>query len=55
VTPLQASFLFLSEFSDSLKVSFEAMATINKYIGLNLFFVTAWNEWNEQALLKPYK
>jgi hypothetical protein len=41
------------EFSDSLQVSFEAMATINRNIGLNLFFVIAWNAWNEQPLSEP--
>ena len=34
--------------------SFEGMSAKNsREIGKNFYFITAWNEWNEQAVLEP--
>lgn len=42
------------QFEQGLKDSFRAMSLYaNRRVGTNFFFLTAWNEWNEQALLEP--
>jgi Glycosyltransferase WbsX len=41
------------EFQQSLDMSFRAMAHPSFDTGINLFFITAWNQWNEQAVLEP--
>lgn len=43
----------VQQFSQSLDTSFRAMAQSNFDADLNLFFITAWNQWNEQAILEP--
>ncbi|CAK9067532.1 unnamed protein product [Durusdinium trenchii] len=41
-------------FNVSLQRTFQKMATFqSRQIGTNLFVITAWNEWNEQAVLEP--
>lgn len=43
-----------NQFDKSLSDSFRAMSAYSgRRVDKNLFFVTAWNEWNEQALLEP--
>jgi hypothetical protein len=42
------------DFEQGLGKSFKSMAHYaNRRVGTNLFFTTAWNEWNEQAVLEP--
>ena len=44
----------MEQFDNSLACSFEGMsAKNNREIGKNFYFITAWNEWNEQAVLEP--
>ena len=43
-----------SAFRDALSRSFEALGKISdREVRQNLYFITAWNEWNEQCTLEP--
>jgi len=47
-------FRSIQDFSDGLQCSFLAMGdNVKREVGRNLYFITAWNEWNEQATLEP--